>query len=153
MGRVAARAEHPSHGTGTGAGREVRETPSLPPTRVKAPRPVSAPSSLVRVNSFCSEAVCPCITPQSLSLREGVSPLPDVPVLQSESHPFAWFPLAGQRHAIDRRDRNVPIGSPMRCLCSVTHPRGADGDIDWLWPTCERCWDEACRIVGVRRGG
>ncbi|MGH3813997.1 MAG: zinc finger protein [Pseudonocardiaceae bacterium] len=47
------------------------------------------------------------------------------------------FP-AGQRHAIDRRDRNV-LGTPMRCLCGVTHPRGTDGDREWLWPTCEQC--------------
>ncbi|MBA3574384.1 MAG: hypothetical protein H0W37_05335 [Pseudonocardiales bacterium] len=82
-----------------------------------------------------------------------MAPLPVAPAPYPKSHPFAWFPLAGQRHAIDRRDRNMPVGSPMRCLCGVTHPRGADGDMEWLWPTCERCWDEACRIVGVRRRG
>ena len=63
---------------------------------------------------------------------------------------FAWIPLAGRRHAIDRRDRNVPMGALMRCLCGATHPRGPDGDIEWLWPTCDACWDETCRIVGLR---
>ncbi|MGI9064338.1 MAG: zinc finger protein [Pseudonocardiaceae bacterium] len=82
--------------------------------------------------------------------RKEVASLTGVPAPSPESHPFAWFPLAGQRHAIDRRDRNVPVGSPMRCLCGVTHQRGADGDMEWLWPTCARCWDEACRIVGLR---
>jgi hypothetical protein len=62
---------------------------------------------------------------------------------------FSWFPLAGQRHAIDRRDRHVLRGIPMRCLCGVTHPRGPDGDIEWLWPTCPQCWDETCKLVGL----
>ncbi|MCA1671337.1 MAG: hypothetical protein LC799_03740 [Actinobacteria bacterium] len=79
--------------------------------------------------------------------------MPPICAPYPESHPFTWFPLAGQRHAIDRRDRNVPIGTPMRCLCGATHPRGADGDSEWLWPTCEACWDEACRIVGLRPAG
>ncbi|MGH3545529.1 MAG: zinc finger protein, partial [Mycobacteriales bacterium] len=61
--------------------------------------------------------------------------MPDLPARYPASHPFAWFPLSGQRHAIDRRDRNVPLGTPMRCLCGVTYPRGADGDIEWLWQT------------------
>jgi zinc-finger len=64
--------------------------------------------------------------------------------------PFVWFPLAGQRHAIDRRDRNVRLGAPMRCLCGISHPRGADGDSERLWPTCQQCWDETCAIVGLR---
>jgi hypothetical protein len=48
--------------------------------------------------------------------------------------PFVWFPLAGQRHAIDRGDRNVRLGSPMRTLCDTAHPRGPAGDVEWLWP-------------------
>jgi len=76
--------------------------------------------------------------------------LPGVPAPYPESHPFVWFPLAGQRHAIDRQDRNVSVSAPMRCLCGSTHPRGAESKMEWLWPTCERCWDEACKIVGVR---
>lgn len=59
----------------------------------------------------------------------------EVAVLDS-ARPFVWFPLAGQRHAIDRRDRNVQLGAPMRCLCGVSYPRGADGDLERLWPTC-----------------
>lgn len=73
-----------------------------------------------------------------------------VPAPYPEPQPFVWFPLAGQRHAIDRRDRNVPLGSPMRTLCGGTHPRGPDGDMEWLWPTCLPCWDETCMIVGIR---
>jgi len=79
-----------------------------------------------------------------------MSQLPTIPALCPQPHPFAWFPLAGQRHAIDRRDRNVPLGAPMRCLCGVTHPRGADGDMEWLWHTCQQCWEEACKIIGLR---
>lgn len=75
-----------------------------------------------------------------MSLSPGPFPTP---------RPFVWFPLDGQRHAIDRRDRNVPIDAPMRCLCGASHPRGPDGELEWLWRTCEPCWDEACRIVGV----
>ncbi|MBV9163150.1 MAG: hypothetical protein JO281_16695 [Pseudonocardiales bacterium] len=63
---------------------------------------------------------------------------------------FDWFPLAGQRHAIHQRDRNVPRGTPIRCLCGATYPRGDHGDIEWLWPICQQCWDETCRLVGLR---
>ncbi|MGH3937395.1 MAG: zinc finger protein [Pseudonocardiaceae bacterium] len=72
---------------------------------------------------------------------------------EQTSRSFVWFPLAGQRHAIDRHDRYVPGGEPMRCLCGATHPRGADGNIEWLWHTCGQCWDETCRIVGLRPRG
>jgi hypothetical protein len=79
----------------------------------------------------------------------GVTPL--MSTLYQEPRPFVWFPLAGQRHAIDRRDRNVPIDAPMRCLCGDTHPRRQDADAEWpLWPTCEVCWEETCKIVGLR---
>lgn len=63
--------------------------------------------------------------------------------------PFVWYPLAGQRHAIQWQDRTVRLGAPMRCLCGATHPRGPDGDTEWLWPTCPPCWDQACIIVGI----
>ncbi|MGH3939312.1 MAG: zinc finger protein [Pseudonocardiaceae bacterium] len=71
-------------------------------------------------------------------------------VNEQASRPFVWFPLFGLRHAINRRDRHVSFGSPMRCLCDAAHPRGAEGDMEWLWKTCEQCWEEAFRIVGVR---
>jgi hypothetical protein len=64
--------------------------------------------------------------------------------------PFVWYPLQGQRHAINQQDRNVSLGEPMRCLCGAIHPRGASGDTEWLWPTCQECWDQACIIVGLR---
>ncbi|MGH2351431.1 MAG: zinc finger protein [Chloroflexota bacterium] len=73
-----------------------------------------------------------------------------MPPPRAESHPFAWFPLAGERHAIDLGDRHVARREVMRCLCGASYPRGAVGDMEWLWPTCQRCWDEARRIVGVR---
>lgn len=73
----------------------------------------------------------------------------DTPIPHSISHPFVWFPLAGNRHAINREDQHVSRGEPMRCLCGATHPRGAEGTMEWLWRTCEQCWDETCRIVGV----
>lgn len=72
----------------------------------------------------------------------------EVPVRNAD-RPFVWYPLAGQRHAIDRDDRNARLGEPMRCLCGVSHPRGADGDSERLWPTCQQCWDETCAIVGL----
>ncbi|MCA1675773.1 MAG: hypothetical protein LC799_27535 [Actinobacteria bacterium] len=63
--------------------------------------------------------------------------------------PFVWFPLAGQRYAIDRRDRNAPLDNPMRTLCDTIHPRGPDPDMEWLRPTCPPCWrgipDRRCR--------
>lgn len=64
---------------------------------------------------------------------------------------FVWFPLAGKRHAINQSDHNVALGAPMHCLCGATHPRGPDGEMErTLWPTCQRCWDETCIIVGLR---
>lgn len=72
-------------------------------------------------------------------------------VTYPELYPFVWFPLAGQRHAIDRGDRHVSVGRPMRCLCGAIHPRGAEGDMELLWRTCEQCWDKACLIVGARK--
>jgi hypothetical protein len=53
-------------------------------------------------------------------------------------------------YAIDQQDRNVPRGALMRCLCGDTHPRGPDGDMEWLWATCQHCWNETCVIVGLR---
>ncbi|MGH3973542.1 MAG: zinc finger protein [Pseudonocardiaceae bacterium] len=46
--------------------------------------------------------------------------MPVVPPPYPDPRTFVWFPLAGQRHAIDRRDRNVPLGASMRCLCGAT---------------------------------
>ena len=76
--------------------------------------------------------------------------MPGVPAPYPATHPFVWFPLAGQRHAIDRRDRDVPVGAPMRCLCGVTHPRGGESKIEWLWPTCE---GSSLDQVGLARRG
>lgn len=69
----------------------------------------------------------------------------------SEQRPFVWFPLAGERHAVFRKDRQVPVGEPMRCLCGAVHPRAATEVTDWMWPTCVRCWEEACKVAGLRR--
>ncbi|MBV9140406.1 MAG: hypothetical protein JO115_05740 [Pseudonocardiales bacterium] len=71
------------------------------------------------------------------------------PALPYSEWPFVWYPLAGQRHAIDRQDRAVPLGSPMRTLCGSAHPRRTAGDTEWLWPTCQPCWDQACTILGI----
>jgi hypothetical protein len=73
--------------------------------------------------------------------------------VRDSERPFVWFPLAGQRHAIDRDDRNVRLGVPMRCLCGASHPRGDDGDGEWSWPTCQQCWDETCAIVELNPPG
>lgn len=72
-----------------------------------------------------------------------------VPVPHPEPYPFVWFPLNRERHAIDRRDRNVPRGTLMRCLCGVSYPRGPDGDMEQMWPTCQQCWNETCIIAGL----
>jgi hypothetical protein len=58
-----------------------------------------------------------------------------VPVVSTQywnPRTFEWFPLAGQRHAIDVRDRHVPLGAPMRCLCGGHHPPSPDGGIERL---------------------
>jgi zinc-finger len=73
-----------------------------------------------------------------------------MPAPYSEPRSFVWFPLAGLRHAIDRRDRDVLPGGLMRCLCGATHPRGPDGDTERLWATCQQCWDKTCLIVGLQ---
>lgn len=74
-----------------------------------------------------------------------------MPSPHPEPQPFVWFPLNGARHAINRDDRYVPLGDPMRCLCGATHPRGPDGEREkTLWPTCQKCWNQACIIAGLR---
>jgi hypothetical protein len=68
-----------------------------------------------------------------------------------DSQSFFWLPLAGFRHAIDHRDRNVRLGALVRCLCGDSYPRSPAGDMEWIyWPTCQDCWDQACIIVGLR---
>ena len=65
---------------------------------------------------------------------------------------FWWLPVAGQRHAIRECDRNASTGAPVHTLCGTTYDRPAPPtDIEWLCCTCELCWDEACKIVDVRR--
>jgi len=73
-----------------------------------------------------------------------------MPVPYSDPRPFVWFPLAGLRHAIKLQDRDVPPGGLMHCLCGATHPRGLDGDMEWLWTTCQPCWDKTCTLIGLR---
>lgn len=65
--------------------------------------------------------------------------------------PFWWLPVDGQRHAIQTRDRTTATGEPVHALCGTTHPRPAPPtDAQWLWQTCELCWDEACKIVAAQ---
>lgn len=64
---------------------------------------------------------------------------------EQASRPFVWFPLSGQRHAIDRPDRQVPAGEPMRCLCGAIHPRGTEG----IW----NGFGKPASAVGRRRVG
>lgn len=43
---------------------------------------------------------------------------------------FVWFPLAGQRHAIEHQDADAPTGAPMQCLLrrhSPPRPRRRHG--------------------------
>ncbi|MGH8571064.1 MAG: zinc finger protein [Gammaproteobacteria bacterium] len=64
---------------------------------------------------------------------------------------FWWLPVAGQRHAIRECDRTAPTGEPVHTLCGTTHDRPAPPtDAEWLWRTCESCWNETCKIVDVR---
>ncbi|MGH4025109.1 MAG: zinc finger protein [Pseudonocardiaceae bacterium] len=61
---------------------------------------------------------------------------------------FWWLPVAGQRHAVHEHDHAVATGVPVHTLCGATHDRPAPPtDAQWLWRTCEPCWNEACRIV------
>lgn len=64
--------------------------------------------------------------------------------------PFIWCPIAGHLHAIDRRNRTVPLGTSIQCLCGATHQRGPDDNTEHPWPTCRQCWDETCILVGLR---
>lgn len=73
------------------------------------------------------------------------------PLAHPQRYPFVWYPLARKRHAIDRTDAEQPIGAPVRTLCGQRHPRTPAGELDWLWRTCQPCWDVACRIVGIER--
>ncbi|MGH3906450.1 MAG: zinc finger protein [Pseudonocardiaceae bacterium] len=59
---------------------------------------------------------------------------------------FWWLPVAGQRHAIHNHDRLTSTGEPVHALCGATQDRPAPPtDAQWLWPTCELCWNEACK--------
>lgn len=63
---------------------------------------------------------------------------------------FWWLPVAGQRHTICADDRSTPTGVPVHTLCGTTPDRPAPPtDAQWLWRTCEDCWNEACKIVRV----
>lgn len=63
---------------------------------------------------------------------------------------FWWLPVTGQRHAIRADDRATPTGAPLHSLCEETFERPAPPtDAEWLWSTCEQCWIEACKAVGV----
>ncbi|MGH3941655.1 MAG: zinc finger protein [Pseudonocardiaceae bacterium] len=65
---------------------------------------------------------------------------------------FWWLPVTGQRHAIRACDSTAPTGAPLHTLCGTTVDRPVPPtDADWLWPTCEQCWTETCKIVGLRR--
>jgi hypothetical protein len=60
------------------------------------------------------------------------------------------LPVDGQRHAFRDSDRMTSTGEPMHTLCGKTLDRPAPStDAEWLWRTCELCWNETCRIVGV----
>ena len=62
--------------------------------------------------------------------------------------PFWWLPVAGQRHAIDERDRHTDTGALVHTLCGTTYQRPSPPpDADWFWRTCEPCWRDACTIV------
>lgn len=78
--------------------------------------------------------------------REAVSEIFPAP------RPFWWLPVTGQRHAIRVCDRAAPTGAPLHTLCGKEFDRPVPPtDAEWLWLTCELCWTEACKIVGVRR--
>ena len=65
--------------------------------------------------------------------------------------PFWWLPVSGQRHAIYAEDRSAPTGVAVHTLCGTTPDRPAPPtDAQWLWRTCDLCWNEACKIVGAR---
>ncbi len=53
--------------------------------------------------------------------RKNRAQLPVASAPHPQPRPFVWFPLAHERHAIDRRDCDVPLGAPMRCLCGQIH--------------------------------
>lgn len=68
-----------------------------------------------------------------------------------QRYPFVWYPLAGQRHAIDRNDAQKPMGEAVRTLCGQVHPRIPVDELKWLWCTCEPCWEAACQMIGIER--
>jgi hypothetical protein len=64
--------------------------------------------------------------------------------------PFWWLPVNGERHAIYEYDRLVSTGELVHTLCGAAHERPVPPtDAQWLWRTCEPCWNEACKIVGT----
>lgn len=62
---------------------------------------------------------------------------------------FWWLPVDGRRHTFPEADRMTSTGEPMHTLCGRTLDRPAPAtEAEWLWRTCELCWNETCKVVG-----
>ena len=64
---------------------------------------------------------------------------------------FFWLPLDGHRHAAEIRDRETLGGELIGTLCGQQLVRTRAGDTEWLWPTCQNCWNATAVRVGLRR--
>jgi len=83
-----------------------------------------------------------------LAPRDGAEPSRGEFFLAPRS--FFWWPLDGQRHAANIQDRELPNGEPISTLCDQDLTRAPAGDTEWLWPTCQGCWDATAARVGLR---
>ena len=125
-----------------------QHTPDTPPPN---------PTPRRRVNPFTSTDDLDTNHPKECHkkprywLHQEIRSIAGVSASDSTQTSFICFPLAEQHQTIDRQDRNIPRGKPMRCLCGLTYPRDPDSDLKkTLWLTCTECWDQACTTARLR---
>ncbi|MDA3647769.1 hypothetical protein OU416_27175 [Saccharopolyspora indica] len=63
-----------------------------------------------------------------------------------------WRPAEGLRHGLEP-DAPPQAGQERNTLCERSITIGSPNELDWLAPTCETCWAEACsrRDAAARR--
>lgn len=64
------------------------------------------------------------------------------PNLEPQRPVAYWRPVDGVRHGLEPDEQPFP-GQERSTLCGLTVSVVRVTEVDWLAPTCERCWGEA----------
>ena len=67
-----------------------------------------------------------------------------------EAQSFFWLPIAGQRHAAEIHDRDLPYRELVDTLWGQQLTHAPVADSDYLWPTCPACWTTTAVQVELR---